>query len=135
MQPVSLMLQEPEAFPWLCASLYFLFPKLEVKHASGNAASASSSAAKGLSPEDTVVPNVPIRRAPPQLRPLHLSQAITLHPSSAAAGPDSNSYSPALLGKVIIVIMLPAPRMLLRHRGQALMLCPAAAVLPKQPEF
>lgn len=59
MQHVSLVLQEPEAFPWLCASLYFLFPKLEVKHASGNVASASDSAAEGLGPEDTVILNVP----------------------------------------------------------------------------
>lgn len=52
-------------------------------------------------------------------------------PSSAAGGPDSNSYSSALLGKVIIVIVFPAPRMLLCHRGQALHALPSSCGTPK----
>lgn len=95
MQPVSLVLQEPDAFPWLCASLYFLFPKLEVKHASGNAASASGSAAEGLGPEDTVGLHVPVPGAPPQPRPPHLPQAIT--PRAPAVLQEGQTQIPTAL--------------------------------------
>lgn len=127
MQPVSLVLQEPHAFPWLCAILYFLFPKLEVKHASGNAASASGPEPWGhCRPECPCPWGSPTAQAPTPPPGRHPPC-----PSSAAGGPDSSSYSPALLGKVIIVIVFPAPWMLLCHRGQALHALPSSCGTPK----